>query len=111
MKATIDIPDEIYRRVKAKSALEGRAIREVTVELFRSYLTEEAHAGARGSAVPPAAPGSETDSVPPWLGLAREHIRKPRASHRWEEIRASLERGWGEDVAEPRARPRRRGRR
>ena len=26
MKATIDIPDEVYRRVKAKAALEGRAI-------------------------------------------------------------------------------------
>jgi hypothetical protein len=107
VKATIDIPDEIYRQVKAKSALEGRAIRDVTVELFRSYLTRGEHAGARASAVPPAAPESETDSAPPWLGLAREQIRTPRASHRWEEIRASLERGWGEEVAEPPARPRR----
>lgn len=32
MKATIEIPDELYRRVKAKSALEGRPVREVALE-------------------------------------------------------------------------------
>jgi hypothetical protein len=42
MKATIEIPDELYRQVKAKSALEGRAIREVTIELYQAWLTEEA---------------------------------------------------------------------
>jgi hypothetical protein len=38
MKATIDIPDELYRRVKARSALLGRAVREVTIELYQSWL-------------------------------------------------------------------------
>lgn len=41
MKATIDIPDELYRRVKAKSALQGRAIREVTMELYQHWLVED----------------------------------------------------------------------
>ncbi len=41
MKATIDVPDDLYRRVKAKSALEGRAVREVTIELYRRWLREE----------------------------------------------------------------------
>ncbi len=41
MKATIEVPDELYRRVKVKSALQGRAIREVTVELYRRWLAEE----------------------------------------------------------------------
>ncbi len=41
MKATIDIPDELYRRVKARSALEGRRIREVTIELYRGWLEGE----------------------------------------------------------------------
>ena len=40
MKTTIDIPDDLYRQVKARSALEGRAIREVTIELYRRWLTE-----------------------------------------------------------------------
>lgn len=38
MKATIDIPDDLYRRVKARTAQEGRRIREVTVELFLQWL-------------------------------------------------------------------------
>ena len=40
MKATIDIPDDLYRRVKAKTALKGRAVRDVTIELFRNWLHE-----------------------------------------------------------------------
>ena len=46
MKATIEIPDELYRKVKAKSALEGRPVREVAIALFRSWVNEQ-----------PAAPG------------------------------------------------------
>ncbi len=40
MKATIEIPDELYRKVKAKSALEGRPVRAVTVELLRTWVGE-----------------------------------------------------------------------
>jgi hypothetical protein len=42
MKATIEIPEELYRQVKAKSALEGRAIREVTIELYQAWLSQKA---------------------------------------------------------------------
>ena len=38
MKATMQIPDEMYREVKAKSALEGRSVRSVTVMLYTSWL-------------------------------------------------------------------------
>lgn len=41
MKATIDIPDEVYRKVKAKSALQGRSIRDVTTELYRQWVDGE----------------------------------------------------------------------
>lgn len=41
MKATIDVPDDLYRRVKARSALEGRSIREVALDLFRDWLGDE----------------------------------------------------------------------
>ncbi len=40
MKATIDVPDGLYRRVKARSALEGRSVRDVTVLLFERWLDE-----------------------------------------------------------------------
>lgn len=38
MKTTLDIPEDLYRRVKAKSALEGRPVREVTIELYSRWL-------------------------------------------------------------------------
>ena len=51
MKATIDLPDDLYRRVKAKSALQGRAIRDVTAELYRQWLDEPAPAPSDPSAI------------------------------------------------------------
>ena len=56
MKATIDVPDGLYRRVKARSALEGRSVRDVTVLLFERWLDESPDLEAlasrdRGSAV------------------------------------------------------------
>ena len=106
MKATIDLPDEIYRRVKAKSALEGRAIREVAAELFQSYLEAPAPAPRTG------APATETGRgpQPPWFGLARKHIRAG-VSHEWSEIRKGLERGWAEEATEPGTPPKTRTRR
>jgi hypothetical protein len=65
MKATIDIPDELYRRVKAKSALAGRPVREVAIELFQRWLDE----------------GSSTTELTPeqwleeWIRLGEETLR------------------------------------
>jgi len=40
MKATIEIPDDLYRKVKAKSALQGRPVRAVAIELFDAWVNE-----------------------------------------------------------------------
>ena len=56
MKATIDIPDDLYRRVKAKSALQGRPVRAVAIELFQDWLNDVA---------PPEQPGIEHRSESP----------------------------------------------
>jgi hypothetical protein len=40
MKATIDIPNELYRRVNAKSALEGRPVDAVVADLLQRSLDE-----------------------------------------------------------------------
>ena len=100
MKATVDIPDELYRQVKAKSALEGRPVREVAVELFQSYVGRR----GTGDTAPPAAGGGETlladgKPAPPWFGLARKHVRKVE-DHGMEAIRESIGRGWAQEVAE-----------
>lgn len=96
MKATIDLPEDLYRQVKAKSALEGRSIRGVTAELLAAYVRGEV-----GPPLPVPDPGAgESGSAPPWLGLARKHLR-PGVAHEWSQIQASIERGWAGEVAEP----------
>ncbi|MDX2267194.1 MAG: hypothetical protein NW208_03750 [Bryobacter sp.] len=39
MKATIDIPDELYREVKIKAASEGRTVREVVINALQTSLS------------------------------------------------------------------------
>ncbi len=41
MKATVDVPDQLYRQVKARAALDGRSIRDVTIELYEQWLAED----------------------------------------------------------------------
>lgn len=95
MKATLEIPDELYRRVKAKSALEGRPIREVAVELLRGYVDsplaiETEDAPSTGSELVDGEP------VPPWFGAFRESARRV-GRHDLDEIRESIARGIAED--------------
>ncbi len=40
MKVTIEIPDALYRQIKARSALGGRSVRDVTIEAYRRWLAE-----------------------------------------------------------------------
>ncbi|MBI4349793.1 MAG: hypothetical protein HY553_23350 [Elusimicrobia bacterium] len=47
MKATIEFPDDLYRKVKARSALEGRSVREVALDLFRRWLVGESRSQAQ----------------------------------------------------------------
>lgn len=96
MKATIDVPDELYRQVKAKSALEGRAIREVAAELFERYVRGDLPAQAGTSAAGRPGPAEGT---PAWVGVARRFGARPAADG-WDAVRASVERGWAEEVAE-----------
>lgn len=51
MKATLEIPDELYALVKARAALEGRTLRSVAIELFAQW--------AKGETVGGNAPGVE----------------------------------------------------
>jgi hypothetical protein len=41
MKATIDIPDDLYRKLSARSAEQGRPVDAVAVDLLRRGLDEE----------------------------------------------------------------------
>jgi hypothetical protein len=85
MKATINIPDELYRQVKARSALEGRTVREVTTELYRRWLEEEPAGPISGS---PDADGG--DAAAAWLAgweeMGRRIARNPKDPRSTREI-------------------------
>ena len=65
MKTTIDIPDDLYRRIKARSAMLGLAVREVTIDLYTRWLGEEE---------PTASPAEAERWVDEWRDLGRTHL-------------------------------------
>jgi len=50
MKTSIDLPDDLYRLVKSKSALEEKAVREVATALFSAWVADTAPSGAGSTA-------------------------------------------------------------
>jgi hypothetical protein len=70
MKTSLDLPDDLYRRVKSKSALEGRAVREVATALFSAWV--EGRVSTEAFAGPPIAAGVVADPRQQWLARWRE---------------------------------------
>jgi len=72
MKATIDLPDALYRQVKARAAMEGRSIREVSIELYEQWL-----AGRTTSAVQRSDPAEAAGAwLSRWEELGKEIARR-----------------------------------
>jgi hypothetical protein len=94
MKATMEIPDELYRRVKAKSALRGEPLREVAERLFQGWVSEpDSISDAPG-------PATAETGLPGWFGMARPFVRRT-ASHDLAHIRQSIARGRAGHAATP----------
>lgn len=96
MKATLEIPDELYRRVKAKSALEGRPVREVAVELLRGYVDSPLREADIEGAASSAGELVDGEPVPSWFATFREAAQRV-GRHGLDEIRESIARGISED--------------
>ena len=86
MKATIEIPDDLYRRVKAKSAIEGQPVREVVMHLFQGWLGE---ADALATDKPALV---HNRPVPAWFGAARKYAQRVKR-HDLTSVRRSIARG------------------
>ncbi len=84
MKATIDVPDELYRKVKAKSALLGKPVRQVTAELYERWLADE---------LPPGPAETPEAWLRGWLADANAAVRAaPAARPAREELAADRDR-------------------
>lgn len=90
MKATLEIPDELYRNVKARSALEGRPVRAVAIELFEKWLSGEIE--TTGESPQPAALPAKAAKAYPWLKIAAKYPTSS-ASYEMDDIRESIARG------------------
>lgn len=90
MKATFDIPEDLYRRsAKARSALEGRTLRAVVIELFQNWMRNESDPPVQM----PEAPSPEELAEFPWLAISQKYIQ-PGISSEMEDIRVSIAQGW-----------------
>lgn len=88
MKATFEIPDELYREVKAETAREGRTVRDVTITLFQQWLREKRQI--------PAAPAPVD-----WLSFQAplSHlVSEQGGDHGTDAMRESITRHWGEST-------------
>ena len=98
MKVTLDIPDELYRKVKARSAMEGRPVRSVAVELFQNWLAEPLPDTSPASKITIDRPPTRFDNAP-WLAITAQYA-KPGSAYDPEGERAAIAAGWAAEAAE-----------
>jgi hypothetical protein len=86
MKATFQIPDELYREVKAETAREGRTLRDVTISLFEQWLRE------RKSRPQPVPSVDWRNFRAPLAHLVPENV----SDHSMETVRENIAKNWNE---------------
>jgi asparagine synthetase B (glutamine-hydrolysing) len=94
MKATLDIPDDLYKRVKARSAMEGKSIRSVAIELFQLWIQTPSDTGSQNESV---SLSTEDYKKYPWLELARRYKNGNQSSD-FKEIKKSIAKGWAKET-------------
>lgn len=87
MKATFQIPDQLYREVKAETAREGLTVREVVVSLFEQWLRQKKQPS------PHASPVDWLAFQPPLAHL----VPSETPEHGMDAIRESIAREWNEN--------------
>lgn len=75
MKTSLDLPDDLYRRVKSKSALQGRAVREVATALFTAWVDGRVPA-VESDMTAGVAEAGESNPRQQWLARWRELATK-----------------------------------
>ena len=94
MKATLQIPDEMYREVKAKSALQGRSVRSVTIMLYTGWLRGLVDESGMKSSVAETRPATGSKPNLACFGIGRRFVRKnAEGPHDMASIRKSIAEG------------------
>ena len=90
MRTTLDLPDELFRQVKAKAALEGASLKE----LLRRYIE-----GGLGRPIPPSSQSRKRSKLPVIKAKSRKVIRnltpELQATLEEEQDLAKLDRSFG----------------
>ena len=87
MRTTLDIPDTMYRRIKARSAEEGRTVRSITLVLYSQWLGDSQPEERRSSI------RRRRAAKPSWFGSVKVDKSLP---HDMDSIRESIARHHGE---------------
>jgi hypothetical protein len=99
MKATLDIPDDLYRRVKARSAMEGRPLRSVAISLLQQWLDGDNSPPSNGDFTAPGDRSSTRFDGAPWVAVSRRYIH-PGMSHDMEKMRDAASAAWAKEATE-----------
>lgn len=86
MKATFQIPDELYREVKAETAREGRTVREVVISLFEQWMKQKKQSAGVVS------PADWLSFQPPLAG----HVPADVTEHSMTVMRETIGQKWNE---------------
>ncbi len=86
MKATMNLPDELYRKVKAQSALRGQPVREVVIGLLEDWISSGA------AELPGKDNPTEASTLPSWFGGAGKYAKRVHR-HDLNSVRRSIARG------------------
>lgn len=78
MKTTMEIPDDLYRKLKARSAAQGKSVREVVVNLVQDWLRESSKEGTSTMELAPdeAHEEDKTAELRRWLDVGLAYDRE-----------------------------------
>jgi hypothetical protein len=88
MRTTLDLPDELFRQVKAKAALEGTKLKDLLTRFVRSGLREPAQRSQSRRSTLPVIKGRGKKAIPNLTSQRQAHLEE-------EEDIAKLRRSFG----------------
>jgi hypothetical protein len=100
MKATIDIPDALYRAVRMRTDSEGTTLRHVAIALLGDWMQRpDWHPHIRTEVVLTGEPNPVPRRRLKCFGIARSAANL-NVSHDWKDIKKDIEDGWAQETLE-----------